>query len=109
MTHDTHPTFGKWFQRFFIRAWLIIVALFIFGLLLLKNNLSTLGAIFAISFGLSVPLVICYLIYKLYHIECPNCHMPLTTRKNRKMSKYEATCDRCMIVWDVGIGIGTSD
>lgn len=109
MTHITHPTFGKWFQRFFIRAWLVIAALFILGLLCLKNDFSVIGAMLGVSFGISIPFTIGYLLYRLYHIDCPNCHTRLMTIKNRKISKYEAVCEHCQIVWDIGIGIGTSD
>jgi phosphoglycerol transferase MdoB-like AlkP superfamily enzyme len=108
-THAPHPTFGIWFQRFFIRAWLVIVGLFISGLLLLKNGFSTLGAILAISFGISIIFTLSYLFYRLYHIDCPDCHSQLKTQKNVKLSKYVAICDRCQKTWDIGIGIGTSD
>jgi hypothetical protein len=109
MTHATHPNFGIWFKRFFIRAWLVIAALFVLSLFLLKNNFSVIGAVLAISFAISIPFTIGYLLYRLYHIDCPNCHTQLRTIKNTKMSKYEAACDRCKIVWDIGVGIGNSD
>jgi len=109
MTSAPHPYFGIWFRRFFFRAWFVIAALFVLSLLLLKNDFSVIGAVLAISFGISIPFTIGYLLYRLYHIDCPNCHAQLKTIKNVKMSKYEAVCNRCKIVWDVGIGIGNSD
>lgn len=108
MTRTPHPYFGIWFNRFFLRAWLIIVILFFLGMVFLKNDFSVIGAVFAISFGISIPSIISYLFYRLYHVECPSCHGPLKTVKNIEMSKYEAVCDQCRIIWDLGVGIGHS-
>ncbi len=109
ITRATHPNFGIWFKSFFIRAWFVIVALFFLSLLLLKNDFSVIGATLAISFVIGIPFTMGYLRYRLYHIDCPNCHTQLRTIKNNRMSKYEAACDQCKVVWDIGVGIGDGD
>lgn len=109
MINKNHPFFGEYFRIFFFRAWFIIVILFISSLFLSKMNFPLLSGFSAILFGFSIPYTIGYLLYKLYHIECPHCYSKLKTIKNLKLSKYEAVCNKCQIIWDVGIGVDTSD
>jgi len=59
--------------------------------------------VLTISLDISILFTACYLLYKLYHIDCPSCHALMKTIMIKKISKYEAVCDRCKIVWDVGI------
>ncbi len=109
MNYAPHPNFGSWFKRFFLRAWFVSAALFMLSMFLSKNDFSVIGSILAISFGISIVFTLGYLLYRLYHIDCPNCHAQLKTIKNIKLSKYEAICDQCKVVWDTGIGIGNGD
>jgi hypothetical protein len=109
MTRAPHPTFGNWFRRFFIRAWLVSAGLFVVSLVLVKNGCAALGSPLAVAFGISVPFTIGYLLYRLYHVDCPRCHARLKTVKNRGMCRYEAVCGRCNIAWELGVAIGYGD
>ena len=106
MTAQPHPTFGKWFQRFLLRAWLVIAVLFVASLFLLKNGFDAIGWCFAISFGLSIVGTVGYLVQRLYSVECPTCGRKMKTAKESRLGCYIARCPECATRWNLGVGIG---
>jgi hypothetical protein len=109
MNLQPHPSFGKSFQRFFLRAWLTAVALFAGAMLLLKNDFGILGAMLAAAFGIAVVGTLAYLFYGLYHVTCPVCGQQTRTTKDSTGTCWVAHCEICDTTWDLGVGVGTSD
>lgn len=103
MTSAPHPYFKKWFRRSCFLALFAISTLIVLFAHFANNGFRVIAIVLTISLGISILFTACYLLYKLYHIDCPSCHALMKTIKNKKMSKYEAVCDQCKIVWDVGI------
>ena len=101
-----HPTFDKWFQRFILRAWVVIAVLFAASLYLLKNGYEAIGWCLAISFVFSIVGAMVYLLRRLYNVECPTCGRKMKTAKNIRLGRYIARCHECATHWDLGVGIG---
>lgn len=107
MTYPPHPTFGAWFQRYFLRAWLVMAVCFAGALLLLNNGYDTAGWMLALGFAASGVWTLGFLWYRLYHIECPVCGMQTRTIKDMPTRRFLARCEYCNRTWDSGIGVGT--
>ena len=103
MTSTPHPYFREWFRWSCFRALFVIFTLLILFAHFANNGFRMIAIVLIISFLISILFTASYLLYKLYHIDCPSCHTLMKTIKNKKMSKYEAVCDRCKIIWDIGI------
>jgi phosphate/sulfate permease len=102
--HRPHPDFKIISRRLWYSALLVFATLFVLGSHFSNNDGSRAITIaLLISPFIGLLLAFFYFLYKLYHIDCPSCHALTKTIKNEKMSKYEAVCDRCKIVWDTGI------
>ena len=108
MNLQPHPAFAKWFQHFFLRAWLVTAALFAGGLILLKSGFEVIGWTLAISFGLSIIGTLGYLNYRLYNVKCPTCGRKTRTMKDSSRRYWIARCKGCDITWDLGVGTRTS-
>lgn len=102
-----HPTFATWFQRFFVRAWLVIALLFVSALLPFSRSVKFLGVTLALGFAASLLGTLAYLFYRLYHVPCPQCGQPMRTA--RRSTLYAALCFRCNIEWGLGLGVGSAD
>jgi hypothetical protein len=102
-----HPTFSKWFGRFFLRAWIVLAILTVAGLILLKSGFEVVGGAFFMAFIPSILWTLWYSSYRLYHIKCPTCG-GITKTKARPITygSYIAYCKSCDISWDLGIGFG---
>ena len=99
-----HPTFGKWFQRTFLRAWGCMALLFVGALVPFPGSLRVIGILLAIGFGIAAVGTLAYLFFQLYHTRCPHCDQPMATHRGRV--SFTATCFRCDTTWDLGIGLG---
>jgi len=106
LTAQSHPTFGKGFQRFFLRAWVAITGLLVASLFLLKNGFDAIGWCLAIFFGLSIVGAAGYLMHRLYNVECPTCGRKMKTAKDSRLGCYIARCPTCATRWSLGVGIG---
>jgi len=107
LKHLPHPSFAKWFQRTFLRAWIVIALFFIAALI--PSHLVSKGFSIAMAFSFASALIgtLAYLFYQLFHVKCPQCNQPMET--TRGASAYTALCHRCDTTWDLGIGVGGSD
>ena len=105
-THPKHPTFSKWFQRFFLSAWIVTAALFGGGYLLLKHGFEIMGRTLAISFCFSIIGTMIFLGYQLFNVKCPTCGLKTRTAKDPTQSCWMAHCKSCNKIWDLGIGAG---
>ncbi len=99
-----HPTFCRWFQAVFLRAWVALAAALTLSLVLLKNGYPIPGVVLAVAFGLGGILLLGYLFHQLRHVACPDCGQPMKTFRNRLEARYEARCPCCGKAWDIGIG-----
>ncbi|MEI7429828.1 MAG: zf-TFIIB domain-containing protein [Betaproteobacteria bacterium] len=108
MTEQPHPTFGKWFQRFFFRAVIVATVLFAASLFFLKNEFHAIGWCLAIFFGLTIVGTMVHLTHRLYNVECPKCGRKMKTAKNSRKGFYIARCPKCESLWNLEVGIGDS-
>lgn len=103
MSSNLHPTFGQWLRRFLLRACIGIAFPLVVGLALLNNGYSALGRAFAIAFEASIVWVVVYLVYKLYHVECPVCGKKMKTTRTFDLGSFVARCSGCATNWNLGV------
>ena len=105
-----HPTSEKLFIRLclilflsFTTAIVLPLALAHYGFDRLMNRIGIyyVCGVFLLFIGWFIRLY-----YSLYHLSCPKCGGRTVTRRSSPESPYvwSATCKRCDILWDLGIG-----
>lgn len=102
-----HPTFAAWFQRAFLRAWVVIALLFALALIPFSASHKVFGALMALGFAVALIGTLAHLFYQLFHTRCPHCNQPMKTLRDE--ATYTAVCPRCDTTWDLGIGVGGTD
>lgn len=104
MTIKDHPSFAAYFQRLFIRAWLIDMGLFAGSLYSLKHHYMMLGWTLAVGFGVFTVFILGYGYYQLFHGACPDCSGQTITQKSSDQNVWMAKCSHCNIAWNLKIG-----
>jgi hypothetical protein len=105
MKYQNHPDFARWFEGFFMRAWVLLVILFGGSYYLVSHDLDW-GWEFWAAFMVGGIGVMGYVFYRVYHVPCPECTGKTQTIKDLERWQWTAYCKRCDITWDLGIGLG---
>jgi len=104
MSTQQHPLFGKRFQAFFLRAWLLAVLCFGGGLYAHSQGYEVLAWVLVWGFVISAVGTLIYLRYCLFNVSCPACGSATQTTKDDSQRRWVARCKKCDITWDLNIG-----
>ena len=105
-----HPLSEKWIVRYFVIVFVTLSAAIVLPLVLADHGfgavLDRIGIYYV--FGLFALFIGCFirLHYRLLNQTCPECGGRTVTRSRSAElpNAWSARCDRCAIIWDLGIG-----
>lgn len=99
-----HPTFGKWFQRTFLRGWMISAFMIAGALIANATGHAALTQPMGIGFAVTLGATMTFLYWRLFNVDCPDCGSRAKTTNKKPEYVWVATCPRCGVTWNLGVG-----